>query len=296
MNKGELIQSLYAMEKQAKEIDTQNARLRSIQETTEKLKKEQNLAPPEKPVFQKHTPIKDFDWNSAVITWGVIFLFGAFTAVSAHSDDDFVNIFLLLIFPTMCAWPIGKFMAKKNKEKAYEKEALRIKTEYERWDVQVSHYESRKRQIPNELTKLQSDYNAASQAKQQAQSRLAQYGNQIGLHSHYWTSHALHEIWTLLDRGRADTLKEALNRYEADESQRRHNQEMAYYASEQADAEWRRAQAAEKQAEYARQQAAYSEQQSEYARQQADNSEAVRRDVAKMREDQEWDRVFRDSR
>ena len=299
MNKSELVQYLYAMEKQTREIENQNSRLRSIQKSVEKLKQEQSFAPPKKPFLSEPKQVKEFDWGSAIIAWIVTFLLTLlFTipfAVSSHavsSGGDIALVFLFIL-PIACAWGTGKFMAKKAKEAAWEKEALYVKAEQKRWKMQMRHYYSRKQQIPTELAQLQSNYRAAEQAKKQAQSKLTQYGNSIGLHSHYWSTHVLHEIWTLLDRGRADTLKEAINRYEADDSQRRHNEEMAYYASEQADAERRRAQAAEKQAEYARQQAAYSEQQSEYARQQAENTEAVRKDVAKMRSDQEWDRIDR---
>ena len=290
MNKGDLIQYLYAMEQQTREIENQNSRLRSISESIAKLKKEKSFAPPKKPFFQNPKYVKEFDMVSSIVAWGVAVLFGV--AITMSSDNVTLVIVFGLIFPIVCAWATGRFMAKKNKEAAWEKEALRVKAEQKRWKVQMRQYHSRKQQIPTELARLQSNCREAEQAKKQEQSKLTEYGNSIGLHSHYWTTYALHKIWMLLDRGRADTLKEAINRYEADDSQRKHNEEMAYYASEQADAERRRAQAAEKQAEYARQQAAYSKQQSEYARQQAENTEAVRRDVEKMRSDQEWDRIL----
>ena len=289
MTKSELIQYLYAMEQQAREIENQNSRLRSIQESIEKLKEEQGFAPPKKPFLSEPKQVKQFDWVSAVITFMVSDVFLGLPALFSGSETTLVLVFGLMI---LCAWYAGKFMAKKAKDAAWEKEALRVKTAQKQWKMQMRHYYSRKQQIPTELAQLQSNYRAAEEAKKQAQSKLTQYGNSTGLHSHYWTTHALHEIWTLLDRGRADTLKEAINRYETDESQRKHNDKMAHYASEQADAERRRAQAAEAQAEYARQQAAYSEQQSEYARQQAKNTEAVRKDVAKMRSDQEWNRIL----
>lgn len=293
MNKSELIQYLRAMEKQAREIEAQNSRLRSIQESIEKLKEEQSFAPPKKPFLAQPKQVKEFDWFSAIIAWVVTFFMTfLFTISFAASSEGDVALVFVFVLPIVCAWGTGKFMAKKAKEAAWEKEALRVKTAQKQWKMQMRHYYSRKQQIPTELAQLQSNYRATEQANKQAQSKLTEYGKSVGLHSHYWTICALHEIWTLLDRGRADTLKEAVNRYEIDDSQRKHNEEMAYYASEQADAERRRAQAAEKQAEYSRQQAAYAKQQSEYARQQAENTEAVRKDVAKMRSDQEWDRIF----
>lgn len=270
----ELINYLSSMEMQAREVETQDSRLRSIKESMDNLKKEQFRKPPEEPYTNK--PSNGFATKRAVIVGICLFLF--YYLLSGTLDV------IMLIFVSVGSYFAGKEGSAERVKQAKEQ----AEAEKKQWEAKMAQYHTRKERIPIELKQLEADSRTASQAKQQAQARLSEMGRKLGLHSDYWSLYALSHIRALLDHGRADTLKEAINRYETEQRQREHNAEMSYYASEQARYERERAEAAQRAAEAA-------EYQTEYERQQAEHAAAIRKDVSEMerrQREQEWERMW----
>lgn len=289
----DLAKYLSTMKVQAWEIEDQNSRLRSIRESMDKLKKEQSASFP-KP--HEHLTLgNDFKLDSGFSKFqAVIVSFCAFMAngiialaTDAHStfgkflryhNETGLAIFGFVI-PVIIGWLAGKVGAKERVQQA----KARAEEEKKQWEAKMAQYHARKKRIPIELKQLEADSRTVSQSKQQAQARLSEMGRKLGLHSDYWSLHSLSHIRALLDHGRADTLKEAINRYETEQRQREHNAEMSYYASEQARYERERAEAAKRAAEY----------QTEYEQQQAEHAAAIRKDVSEMerrQREQEWER------
>ena len=295
----DLAKYLSAMEAQAREIENQNSRLRSIRESMDKLKKEQSASFPKPPEHLKLG--SDFKLDSgfskfqAVVVGICAFMLNGIIVLSTDADSTFgkllrdstaaLNIFLFVI-PVIIGWGWMAGIVE-AKERAQQAKA-RAEAEKQQWEAKMAQYHARKERIPIELKQLEADSHTASQAKQQAQAKLSEMGRKLGLHSDYWSLYALSHIRALLDHGRADTLKEAINRYETEQRQREHNAEMSYYASEQARYERERAEAAQRAAEAA-------EYQTEYKRQQVEHAAAIRKDVSEMerrQREQEWERMW----
>ena len=298
------INVLRTMESQMGEIQEQNSRINSIQRTISNLKEEQALLKmPEKPVLQTPKSVSGFASARAL---GVYFLcclifFGigaSFVSKPLENDTDIIvgvvlgdnaNIIMgialtLSVIPAIIA---GKMGEAKREELAKAEESQRVTTVNKHllsdWEKERDNIQRRTAQITRQLVQLDTEYRTAVQVEQELQAKLSESGYSIGLHPDYWTSDALYQIRSLLDHGRADTLKEAINRYEAEERQRQVEQDRL-------NLEWARMQREEsyrrERLEAAQRQAEAAERGAEYARQQA-------RDTAEMKAQQEWDRLFR---
>ena len=281
------INVLRTMESKMEEIQDQNSRINSIQQTINNLKEEQALLKmPEKPVLQTPKSVSGF----AIERAGIVYLFFLIICVAGvasffpSSINTIIGIALVISFiPAIIAGKMGKA---KREELAKAEESQRVTAINERllsnWEKERENVQTRTVQIPRQLDELETEYRTALQLRQELQARFSELGYSIGLHPDYWTSNALYQIRSLLDHGRADTLKEAINRYEAEEWQRKVEQDRQ-------DLEWERMQMEES---YRREQLEATQRQADAAEEQARHAATIRDDVARMRSQQEWDQLF----
>ena len=282
-----IINVLRTMESKMEEIQDQNSRINSIQQTINNLKEEQALLKmPEKPVLQTPKSVSGF----AIERAGIVYLFFLIICVAGvasffpSSINTIIGIALVISFiPAIIAGKMGKA---KREELAKAEESQRVTAINERllsnWEKERENVQTRTVQIPRQLDELETEYRTALQLRQELQARFSELGYSIGLHPDYWTSNALYQIRSLLDHGRADTLKEAINRYEAEERQRQVEQDRL-------NLEWARMQREES---YRREQLEAAQRQADAAEEQARHAATIRDDVARMRSQQEWDQLF----
>lgn len=302
MDKNETIQYLRAMEQQASQISQCDTRMRSIHSSVDALKRKYaSLKLPPRPVYETPNTVSDFATFKAFVAWALCFFIGVvayYLFEGANDDVDAMTTTMvcLLFISFLPAFIAGKWGNKKRKQEAEAAEAARVR---EVNQERVSAYDAKKRvieaqqqKIVEQIRQLNADYPVASQAREQARNKLAELGCVVQLHSDYWSPYALSHIRSLLEHGRADTLKEALNRYEDEESRREHRERVEDYAQAQAAAAEEQAYYSRQQAQYQQEQAEYARQAADYARQQANHAAATRNAVEDMKRQQDWDRIW----